>query len=141
MEAESDVLSSSADGDRQFNANSRNDSAPSDGSSAGESLGRELLDSVLRQTAQAETASDAPTASDLSALRDVAERHRGKPLTCQPVVVELVQAVLKEQFEPVVASTESWSTMCAGIAQTLYEDPVSRDRLDSLWSRLMEGGK
>jgi hypothetical protein len=145
------VLSSSADGDRQVDAgpndNTANDNIPNDraascdsaGLEANETLGRDLLDSVLRQTAPSSSADDAPTAADMVALRDVADRHRGKKLVVQPIVVELVQAVLSEQFQPVVASGESWDTMCSGIAQTLFDDPVSRDRLDSLWSRLSEG--
>lgn len=132
----------SSDGERQFNARSREECPPADGAgaAANEALGRDLLDSVLRQTAQTSASDDAVTADDLAALRQVAVRHRGEPLICQPVVVELVQAVLSEQFRPVVTTAESWQAMCSGIAQTLFEDPVSRERLDSLWARLSEGG-
>lgn len=108
------------------------------GADAAAGLGKDLLNSVLRQTAQTGESSDAVTGNDLSALRDVAARYRGRPLVLEPVVVELVQAVLSEQFQPVVVTAESWNTMCHGIAQTLFDDPVSRDRLDSLWARLGE---
>lgn len=138
------VFASSADGDRRSDFGPQDEIAAGDSPSAAasEALGRELLDSVLRQTAKnqpAEDAGEAASAADLAALQTVAQRHGGKPLLVEPVVIELVQAVLSEQFQPLIASDESWQTMCSGIAQTLYDDPVSRERLDTLWSRLQEG--
>lgn len=103
-------------------------------------LGRELLDSVLKQTALGSTSQDAASTADMQALRAVAARRRNEPFGLEPVALELVQAVLQGQFRPLVSSAQAWETMTQGITQTLFEDPVSRDRLQAMWSRLLETG-
>lgn len=110
--------------------------APADSRSQGP-LGpdRDLLESVLRQTLA--DSSDSPTASDLAALGELARKHPGRTLD-PAIAAEMVAAVLREPFEALVATAELWRSMVTGIAQTLWEDPVSRDRLQVMWSRLSE---
>ena len=97
-----------------------------------------LLDKVLKQTLDAQSSGD-PSANDrMRALVDVARRHRGKPLTLEPVAVELVEAVLAEEFPQPHTPPKLRQAMSARIAQTLLDDPVSRERLAVFWARLSE---
>lgn len=113
-------------------------SAASEGAkpSSGRSLPRHLLEEVLRQTsAMMEDASES-TDEDLGALLVVARRHVGRVLTLEPVLIELVEAMLRHQFEAHLP-TEDWEPMARQIAETLYEDPAAQERLQRLWSRLL----
>ncbi|HUT09710.1 MAG TPA: hypothetical protein VMY42_04380 [Thermoguttaceae bacterium] len=63
-----------------------------------------------------------------------------KPLTLEPVGVELVEAVLRNHFPTQPHASQLWQAINVRIALTLLEDPVSRERLEALWIRL-GGGK
>ena len=96
-----------------------------------------LLEDVLRRTLLANPP-DVGEATDIDALRGVARRHRGRPLEFDPVTVELVEAALGPQLRARAASPAAWRAMSRQIAQTLFEDPILRDRLRSFWGRLCE---
>ena len=101
--------------------------------------GRELLESVLEWAETTLSSDDPLEVADVEAMREVARRHPGSPLVLDPVVVELVQVVLQSQFR----SHPTWLPVCASAsraaAETLLEDPVSRERLEGLWGRLLRG--
>lgn len=111
--------------------------ATDEASQGEEVLGRDLLEQVLRQTLNG-AAPKALDPSDLEALRGVARRHRGEPLVLEPTTVELIHAVLCAHFPKPFASGASGKAMSAEIAQTLFEDPTSRRRLEALWKQLTE---
>jgi hypothetical protein len=100
---------------------------------------RTLLESVLQWTEATLSADDPLEAADVEALRQVARRHPATPLSRDPVVVELVQAMLRTQFSVHADWLPVWQSASGLIAETLFEDPVWRDRLEVLWSRLLKG--
>ena len=100
----------------------------------------DLLERVLRETSGIFGADEAVDEADSEALAEVARRHGGEPLTFEPIAVELVQAVLRSHFPAQSHSSQLWHALTAQIALTLFDDPVSRDRLEALWVRL-GGGK
>ena len=101
---------------------------------SGDTASRQFLDEVLRRTAQSMNSLSAETA-DPQALRAVAERYPGQPFS-QPVLIELVHAGLCSQFGDLAASADRDRKMSRSIAESLYDDPTQRDRLELLWSRL-----
>lgn len=100
---------------------------------------RALLETVLRQTLASCTSDDPTDTADMEAVEQVARRRRGQPFALDPVVVELVEAMLQAEFHVKPNASEVWSGMSLQLAQTLFEDPLSRHRLKTLWARLSEG--
>jgi hypothetical protein len=105
-------------------------------SPAGRPYDRSLLENVLRQTLEDSEAGMPLEGADKEALLQVAQRHRQEPFSLEPIVVELVQAVLRTHFDKRSDSSEFWGVVSAQIAQTLFEDPVASPRLERLWRRL-----
>ncbi len=101
------------------------------------SHGRELLDSVLRRTAENGSGGSLDPA-DRSAMEDVARRHRGESLAVEPVAAELVQSVLEAHFQGFNCPADSLKEMSQQIAAALLEDPVAGARLTKFWERLCE---
>lgn len=98
-----------------------------------------LLESVLRETLETPVgdSSDDPLADgDMEALKEVARRHRGRPFSLEPVAVDLVEAMLHQQFPVRPESVDKWRAIAAQVAQTLCDDPHSYDRLRNLWKHL-----
>lgn len=97
-----------------------------------------LLEQVLEHTASAVEQSETADPADVAALVEVARRHRGQPLTAEPIVAEMVAAVLGGQMRSWFPLEEDWRAMIASIARTLDDDPPSRRRLENLWAGLLE---
>ena len=97
-----------------------------------------LLEEVLKRTLLNSTSASKSTAGEIALLRQVAERHRQRPFDLEPMVLDLVETVLQEHYQTLFASPEKWQAMVREIARTLYEDPQSRGRLESLWKQLLE---
>ena len=100
---------------------------------------RQLLESVL-ELAETTLASDDPLAvADVEAVHEVVRRHPDVPFALEPIVVELVQALLQAHFCGNPDWLPTWNRASAVIAQTLFDDPVCHGRLESLWGRLLKG--
>ncbi len=99
----------------------------------------DLLERVLQETAEIYSIDEPLSAADQTAMREVAGRHRGEPLTLDPIGVELVQAVLQSHFPAQPHESQLWHAMTAQIALTLFDDPVSHERLQAMWIRLGGG--
>jgi len=114
------------------------ESLPSEARLSGQSAAdREALERAL-QWAEATLQSDDPLeVADLEAVREVARRHPDAPLALDPIVVELVRALLGAYFEAHPSWQPVWQEACEVVAETLFEDPVSHGRLEVLWSRLV----
>lgn len=95
-----------------------------------------LLEEVLERTLAASDSLDSSDRSDLEPLLAVASRHRGRPFALEPVLVDLVQTVLQDQFPQSTMGAESWQQVSARLAKTLFDDPISQERLNALWTRL-----
>ena len=98
-----------------------------------------LLEKVLRETSDICSAGSPLDGADREALTEVARRHRGEPLTLEPVGVELVQAVLRSHFPTQPHASQLWQALTVQIALTLFDDPASHDRLQALWVGLGGG--
>lgn len=97
-----------------------------------------LLEQVLEHTASAVEQSETADPADVAALVEVARRHRGSPLTAEPIIADMVAAVLGAQMRAWFPLEEDWRAMIRSIARTLDDDPPSRRRLESLWAGLLE---
>jgi hypothetical protein len=102
-------------------------------------LDRALLEEVLRKTL-AICSSDEPLDEDSNnALKSVVARHAGEPFSFDPVAIQLVAAVLRVQFAAGSNSSGIWGELPIRVARTLYDDPPSRERLETFWRRLNGG--
>ncbi len=93
---------------------------------------------ILQHTLMSPNPAEAVTPEEYESLLEVARRHRGEPLSLDPVAVELVQAMLKSYFRISKELPKLWNDMAHEIARTLHEDKVLSERLKRLWSKLVE---
>lgn len=98
----------------------------------------DLLEKVLRETLAASDPEVPMSPGEWEALREVAQRHTDLGLSLDPVVIQLVTAILVTRFRDVECPAELWQVLARQIAGTLWEDPTSRARLHALWGRLIE---
>ncbi len=105
-----------------------------DGLSSLPALTRGLLEQVLEEM---EPDGREPEQPDLAALLQVVRKYRGQPLSLEPVLVELVEAMLMRQFAQ-SAPNENWKAISRDVADKLNEDPRSQSRLHELWRRLSQ---
>lgn len=96
------------------------------------------LEKVLQATLAGGKSAGHFDADDLPELALVARRHAGAPLSLDPVTVDIVQALLGRVFQSLAGSPEAWRRMTAATAETLYEDPIARQRLELLWQQISE---
>lgn len=120
---------SSGDAERRF------DSPKPD---APRELTGETLDAVLRETAAEYLAGASENPATAPGLLQVARKHSQREIGLDPIVVDLVEAVLAERLEISPEKQKVWRPVVAAVAQTLWEDAASRTRLARLWHRLHE---
>ena len=109
------------------------------GESTGDSVDASLLESVLRQTAAMADSDEPPSRAEMEAVEEVARRLGGHPFALDPVVVELVGAMLLVQYGSQWNSPGLWRVVSERIARTIFEDPLSREQMERLWDRLSGG--
>jgi hypothetical protein len=95
-----------------------------------------LLRSVLDQTFRRWRANEPVDPADMAALHEVARRHRGMPICLEPVTIDLVGAVLQNNFRKLVPDDRQWTDLVHQVASAIYEDPPSHERLRTLWADL-----
>lgn len=101
-------------------------------------LVRDILESVLEHTSEACADDHGLDPAQRQALVEVARRYRGQPLVPVPIVSELVHAMLVSEFRDRPEWFSAWGGVAGRVAQTLWDDHLSRQRLEALWSRLAE---
>jgi hypothetical protein len=102
-------------------------------------LRADLLERVIRETI---ADSSLETSGDLrEKLLEVARRYPQSQLELDPVVIDLVKAVLGPQFARSVEGLTGGDEMATCIAQTLFADAAARERLNSLWTNLSEASR
>ncbi|HEX3727615.1 MAG TPA: hypothetical protein VHV08_15280 [Pirellulales bacterium] len=101
--------------------------------------GSPMLDQILALTADSSPPAGGVEGRDVAALRAVAQQWTGHPFALHPVVVELIHAIVQVEFEQAEIPPSTVRAMSEQIAATLYDDPVSRRRLEALWLRLSKG--
>ena len=107
--------------------------------STGDSMDASLLESVLRQTAAMADSDEPPSRAEMDAVEEVARRLEGHRFALDPVVVELVGAMLLVQYGSQWNSPGLWRVVSERIAGRIFEDPLSRERMERLWDRLSGG--
>lgn len=114
--------------------------APSrdDASRQAASDGLPLLDRILRQTLRQPDKAHPQVADELAALVQVARRYPDQAFTVQPILEELIEAIVSQQLGAMSLSPAVRQMMVAELARTLYDDAASRERLEALWSGLIE---
>lgn len=95
-----------------------------------------LLDEVLKQTQAAFDSQQLRDHAGLEPFLQVARRYQGQPFGLQPVLSELVHSALREHFQDATQPHADWERIAARVATSLFEDPVSHDRLEAFWARL-----
>ena len=100
----------------------------------------DLLERVLQETSELCSTGGPLEGAEREALEEVARRHHGEPLSLDPIGIELVQAVLQSHFPAQPHASQLWQALTVQIALTLFEDPASHDRLQSLWVGLGGSG-
>jgi hypothetical protein len=131
-------MSASQFGPRDESARPEPVDAPS-GSADGRAGGRVLLEKVMEETERLLGREDALEPQQIAAIRAVARRRAGEGLILDPVLIELVEAVLSVQFRGLADGSPIWKQAARQIAQTLFDDPVARGRLEALWNNLSGG--
>ena len=75
---------------------------------------------------------------DLPKLREVASRHPSDTLTFDPILIELIEAILETHLPQLCRAGAMRTRMAREVARPLFENPVSRGRLELLWSQLLD---
>jgi hypothetical protein len=108
-----------------------------DGQAPGDpAVGSHLLDQILTLSEGGIPKAGFVEPNDVGVLASVAQRLAGRPFGLEPVAIELVHAMLQVQFEKAGIPATTLHEMAEHIATTLYDDPPSRERLESLWRGL-----
>ena len=97
-----------------------------------------LLDAIVQQTASALDDQTLAQTRDLPRLRDIAQRHAGDVLTLDPILVELIEALLETHVPLLARSATLRSKVARSVSQTLFDNPACRGRLELLWSQLLD---
>ena len=100
-----------------------------------------FLDQILETTREAVDGDTSITPQELECLLDVARRHRQKELCLEPVLVELVQAILLANYGHLQRDSQFWEQTSTKMAVVLYESPATLPRLQNLWHRLQEANR
>jgi hypothetical protein len=109
---------------------------PAADSSDEPAVGSQMLDQILELALGGSPQAGFVEPDDVTALRQVAKRLAGNSFALEPVVVELMHAVLQLQFEKAGIPSATVHAMARQIATTLYDDPSARARLEALWAGL-----
>jgi hypothetical protein len=102
--------------------------------SPGRRTARRVLDEILSESlaqAGSETAS-------LEAFLPVAQRLGPQPFSLTPVVEELVGCAIQSTFPKLTFESPNGREMIRDVAQSLYADERSSQRLKQIWNRLLE---
>ena len=91
----------------------------------------EVIARVLRDTLSMSSVAETASESDLEIVNEVGQRHHGLPLTREPVVRDLVSALLESYFGFSLAAD-----VVGEVADTVYDDPTARAKLVEIWAEI-----
>jgi hypothetical protein len=100
--------------------------------------GLPLLDQILHETLRRPDQPRPQVADELAALSEVARRYPDQALTVQPILEELIEAILAPRLASMALPPAARQGMVTELARTLYDDSASRERLEALWHSLIE---
>jgi hypothetical protein len=129
------TMSGSANrGESQRPLDSRDDDSPP----TPPAVGSHMLEQILSAHSGGAPDKGFVEPADVEALERVARKLAGQPFALEPVAVELVHGMLEVQFHKAGISAATLRAMAEQIATNLYDDPVSRQRLEALWLGLSQ---
>jgi hypothetical protein len=94
------------------------------------------LDDLVRETIDAHGDQSSISPDVWNSLIAVARRHPAQAQADLAIVGELVSAVLNIRIERIRDDAGALAHCARRVAETLWEDGPSRERLERLWSRL-----
>ena len=98
-----------------------------------------LLDAIVSQTTAALDDQAFASMVDLPRLVDVARRHHeSDALSFDPILIELIEAILQTHVPQVRDRADLRTKVATAVARPLFDNPVSRGRLELLWSQLLD---
>ena len=100
-----------------------------------------LLEQVLQATLFCSGEGGSPDEPLMASLVEVARRHQGRPLSLDPVLTDLIQAIVRINLSHLAGRDADWQAMSRQIAATLWEDQRSQERLERFWTRLSEAAR
>ncbi|MCE9527088.1 MAG: hypothetical protein K8R36_13660 [Planctomycetales bacterium] len=100
-----------------------------------------LLEQVLQATLFGAGEGGSPDEPLMASLMEVARRHQGRPLSLDPVLVDLIQAIVRINLSHLAGRDADWRAMSRQIAATLWEDQPAQERLERFWTRLSEAAR
>lgn len=103
----------------------------------------DLFEQVMRETQEicsedANIESMAIDPDEKEAIFAVARKFHGRAFSLDPVLIELVHAVLRSQLPAHATFSDAWMEVAGEIASTLIQDPVASQRLEKFWARLTD---
>lgn len=103
------------------------------------SSGFAALGNVIKATVQDESAEIGGASSALAAqFHSIADKFQGQPLTTEPVLVALIDAVTQQMRVP---SSQFRQRLCRTVAETIFNDSAARQRVEKMWHRMQERSK
>jgi hypothetical protein len=97
------------------------------------------LENVINATVQDESAEISRVGSALAApFHRIADEFQGQPLTVEPVLVALIDAVTQQIRVP---SQRFRQRLCRAVAETIFNDSAARQRMEKLWHSIQGRSK
>ena len=106
------------------------------GASRADSQYRQLFDEVLRQTVSLTEDESVSSEAEMKKLFPVAVKYRKAALDAVPILTELVEAMLRTSLGG--GTVEQLRPMSQQVAETIFEDPAGRKRVERLWQQLQQ---
>jgi hypothetical protein len=100
--------------------------------------GLPLLNQILEQTLRRADQPTPQVAKEIAALAEVARRYPDQTSLVQPILEELIDAILGSHLDRMSLAPAARQAMVRELAHTLYDDTASRERLIALWNDLQE---
>jgi hypothetical protein len=100
--------------------------------------GLPLLNQILEQTLRRPDQPAPQVAKEIAALAEVARRYPEQTTLVQPILEELIDAILSPHLDQMKLAAAARQAMLSELAHTLYDDTPSRERLEALWNGLQE---
>lgn len=97
-----------------------------------------LLEMVVEQTVASLDEQSLAETLALPRMREIAQRYVDEALTVEPILMELIEAVLETHLPPLARAGSLKSKVVRAVSQTLFDNPVCRGRLELLWSQLLD---
>lgn len=97
-----------------------------------------LLEMVVEQTVASLDEQSLAETLALPRMREIARRYADEALTVEPILLELIEAVLETHLPPLARVASVKSKVVRAVSQTLFDNPVCRGRLELLWSQLLD---